>query len=302
MIENIENLPEKPPLAVIAGPTASGKSARALALAKSRNGVIINADASQLYRDLRLLSARPDREEEAQAPHRLYGVLDAAQSCSAASWADMAKREIMTAHESGRLPILVGGTGLYLNTLLRGLAPVPDIEAAVRAEVRELSTAALASALSREDEKMAARLRPSDTQRLARALEVMRSTGTSLADWQQRRQGGIAGSVRLTVEIVDRPREELYARCDARFDAMLAGGALEEVRTLMGRGLSADLPAMKAIGVPPLAAHLAGQTTLAEAAEVAKRDTRRYAKRQQTWFRTQMRWAEPALGAGLTQA
>ncbi len=277
------------PLAVIAGPTATGKSAHALTLAAARNGVIINADASQLYADLRILSARPSAAEEAAAPHRLYGVRDGAEPASASEWAIMAKAEIAAAHADGRLPILVGGTGMYLKVLLDGIAPVPDIDDDIRAAVRRLPTDQLATALSREDPAMAARLRPSDTQRLARALEVMRSTGRSLASWQRELTGGIGSEMSVETTLVDLPRDDLYARCDLRLDLMLDAGALGEVAALAARNLPDTLPVMKAIGVPPLLAHLRGDMSLDDAMATAKRDTRRYAKRQQTWFRTQMK-------------
>ncbi|WBX83651.1 tRNA (adenosine(37)-N6)-dimethylallyltransferase MiaA [Sphingosinicella microcystinivorans] len=279
--------PSLPPLAVIAGPTASGKSAFALRMAETRRGVIINADASQCYCDLSVLSARPSPAETARAPHRLYGFLDAEAPLGAAGWADLARREIGRAHEQGLLPILVGGTGLYLRTLLHGIAPVPDIDPDVRAAVRALDTGALAEALAREDPGMAARLHPNDTQRMARALEVIRSTGASLGDHQAQLSGGLLGAVALEPAVVEIDRDELGRRCDARFDAMLAEGGLDEAARLLALGLDPALPVMKAIGVPPLIAHLKGDCTLGEAVLRAKLDTRRYAKRQRTWFRNQ---------------
>ncbi len=270
---------------MIAGPTASGKSALALEAARARGGVIINADASQLYADLRVLTARPTAAEEAAAPHRLYGVRDAALPCSAAEWAAMAAAEIAAAHRAGRLPILVGGTGLYLSALMEGIAPVPPIEAGVRAAVRQMAPAAVRAALEAEDPAMARRLRASDPQRNARALEVIRSTGRSLAEWQQARTGGMLGQVALeTWLVVPEDRAAHAARAEARLDSMLAAGALEEVRRLVLRGLAPDLPAMKALGVKPLAAHLSGALALEEAIARAKADTRRYIKRQLTWF------------------
>lgn len=275
----------KPPLAVIAGPTASGKSALALALAEKRNGVIINADASQIYADLRIVSARPSASEEARAPHRLYGVVDGATACSAAAWAAMAREAIADVQAKGRLPILVGGTGLYIRTLLDGIAPVPEIPDDVRSEVRAIDDPH--SALAAEDPAMAARLRPSDRQRSARALEVWRATGRSLGDWQQGNVGGIGDAVELEPYVVEIDRDDLYARCDARFDIMLAEGALGEAAALAARQLPPTLPVMKALGVPPLLRHLAGEIDLPTAAAEAKQDTRRYAKRQLTWFRNQ---------------
>lgn len=275
----------KPPLVVIAGPTASGKSALALDFAERANGVIVNADASQVYADLRILSARPLAEEEARVPHCLYGVIDGAVACSAADWAGRARAAIGESHAAGRTPVLVGGTGLYIRTLLDGIAPVPEIPEAVRVEVRALDDPH--AVLRLEDLGMAAKLRPSDRQRSARALEVKRATGRSLADWHAATEGGIAAEVDLRAHVVEIDREQLYARCDQRFDAMLAAGALDEVGALARRGLSPQLPVMKALGVPPLLRHLAGELSLDEAAEIARRETRRYAKRQLTWFRHQ---------------
>jgi tRNA dimethylallyltransferase len=279
--------PSFPPLAVIAGPTASGKSAFALRMAETRRGVIINADASQCYRDLHVLSARPSPEETARAPHRLYGFLDADTPLGAAGWAALARREIDRAHEQGQLPILVGGTGLYLRTLLEGIAPVPEIDPDIRTAVRSLETAALAETLAREDPVMAAHLHPNDTQRMARALEVIRSTGVSLAHHQSQLSGGLLGSVALEPAVVEIDKDELGRRCDARFDAMLDAGGLDEVARLLSLGLDPTLPVMKAIGVRPLVAYLKGESTREAAVLRAKLDTRRYAKRQRTWFRNQ---------------
>jgi len=284
------------PIAVLlAGPTACGKSALAVALARRHEGVVINADSMQIYHDLAILSARPTDEEQNGVPHRLFGVRDAAHPCSAADWRDLAMAEIEKARRADRLPILVGGTGLYFKSLLSGLAPVPDIPADIRGRVRAQlaadGAAAIRDALRREDPKMAAQLRPADGQRMARALEVIRATGRSLADFQaDTRPGGLADAEakgRLVKRVADLPRPTLYARCDARFDAMMAAGALDEVRALAARDLDPDLPAMKALGVPPLLACLRGETDLAAAIDDAKRDTRRYAKRQSTWMRTQ---------------
>lgn len=280
---------------LIAGPTACGKSALAVALARRHDGVVINADSMQIYRDLAILSARPDTGEQNGVPHRLFGIRDAAHPCSVAEWHDLAMAEIDDAWRAHRLPILVGGTGLYFKSLLSGLAPVPDIPAAIRAGVRarlsEEGADAIHAALQREDPAMAARLRPADGQRLARALEVVRATGRSLAAYQaDTRPGGLAAADadgQVIKRVADLPRRALYACCDARFDAMILAGALDEVRALAARGLDPALPAMKALGVPPLLACLDGATDLATAVSVAQRDTRRYAKRQATWMRTQ---------------
>jgi tRNA dimethylallyltransferase len=274
----------KPPLIVIAGPTAAGKSAHAIALAARHRGVIINADASQLYADLALLSARPGADALAAAPHRLYGIWNGAEAGSAARWADLARAEIAAAHAAGQTPILVGGTGLSLAALIEGLADVPPVDPAVRAAVRALDRNAVRQALAAEDPAMAARLHPNDPQRNARALEVVRSTGRSLLLWQQQTGGGIGDLVALETRLLLPERGALYAACDARFDAMLADGALDEAARLLVRGLDPALPVMKALGVPALLAHLEGRLTLAEAIGRAKADTRHYARRQLTWF------------------
>lgn len=275
-------------LALIAGPTASGKSALAVALAERTGGTVINADSAQVYRDLRILSARPSLEEEAGAPHRLFGYIDGAESCSAARWAADARAAIDAAHAAGSLPILVGGTGLYIRTLLDGIAPVPPIDAAIREEVRALPVAEAHTALMREDPAAAARLAPADTTRVARALEVVRSTGRSLADWQASREGGIAGQVHLAPLILLPDRDWLFARCDARLAAMFDDGGIEEVRALLARtDIPNDAPIRRAIGVPEIAAMLAGEIDRDEALDRARLSTRQYAKRQYTWFRNQ---------------
>ena len=271
---------------VLTGPTAGGKSALALDLARRVNGVIINADASQLYRDLAIVTARPSPAEEAQAPHRLYGVLAGDDVCSAARWAGMAKAEIAAARAAGLHPIIVGGTGLYLAALVQGLAPVPAIPDSVRDAVRALETPAARAALEREDPAAAARLMPADRQRTLRALEVVRGTGQPLAAWQARREGGL-GKAAVQGLIVNRPREELNARAAARLEQMLAAGALAEVAALLALGLPAGAPVLKALAVPQLAAHLAGQLSLPEAMAQAWAATRQYQKRQQTWARNQ---------------
>jgi tRNA dimethylallyltransferase len=276
-------------LVVIAGPTASGKSGLALALAAAYGGTIINADALQIYRDLRILTARPDRAAEAAAPHRLYGVLDAAERGSVARWRGLAETEIAAAHESGRLPVVVGGTGLYLRALLTGLAEVPDIPAEIRDEAaalhRELGGAGFRRLLAESDPEAAERLNEGDTQRLIRAWEVVRATGIPLAAWHAREVA--ASPYAAAVILMMPPRPELYAACDARFAAMAAAG-LDEAAALAARGLSPDLPAMKAVGVPELLRHLRGELTRDEAIAAGQQATRRYAKRQTTWFRHQM--------------
>ncbi|MEY5007588.1 MAG: tRNA delta(2)-isopentenylpyrophosphate transferase [Pseudomonadota bacterium] len=247
---------------------------------------LINMDASQVYRDLRVLSARPSEAEEAAAPHQLFGYLDGTESCSAARWAADAKAAIAESAAAGRLPILVGGTGLYLRTLLDGIAPVPEIDPQIRADIRALAVRDAYAALSREDPAAAARLSPNDTTRVARALEVVRSTGRPLADWQKDKLGGIGDQIDLMPMILLPPRDWLYARCDARFVQMMDAG-LDEVAALLARGLDPDLPVMRAIGVPELADHLAGRLSRDAALAAAQMATRNYAKRQFTWFRNQ---------------
>lgn len=281
-----------PPVVVVAGPTASGKSELALGLAERLGGVVINADSMQLYRELRILTARPGPDDEARAPHRLYGVVPAAEACSAARWREMAVAEIEAARAAGRVPLVVGGTGLYFRALIEGLAPVPDVPDSVRREARALHArlggARFHALLSRRDPAMAARLGPGDSQRLVRAYEVLEATGTSLAEWQSLPPAG-PGIERPVVKIVlTPPRDRLYARCDARFLAMVAAGAVTEVAALAALGLDPELPAMKALGVRELRRHLDGELDLEAAVLRAQTATRRYAKRQLTWFRHQM--------------
>lgn len=278
----------KPPLALIAGPTASGKSDLAIraALAAGK-AVVINADSAQVYADLAVLSARPSEAEMQGVPHRLFGAWDGACPCSAADWATAARAEIAAAHAAGALPILVGGTGLYIRTLLDGIAPVPPIDPAIRAEVRALPVDEAYAALAAEDPARAAALAPADTARIARALEVVRSTGKPLAAWQAERTGGIGHTLSLRPLILMPERAWLYERCDRRFAQMWHGGAIAEVCALLARQLDPDLPVMRAIGVPEVADFLAGTCTEAEAVAAGSQSTRRYAKRQYTWLRHQ---------------
>jgi tRNA dimethylallyltransferase len=275
---------------IIAGPTASGKSALALALAEHYRGAVINADALQCYRDLRILTARPGPKEEARAPHRLYGFLDAAERGSAASWRELALAEIAATHAEERLPILVGGTGLYLHALREGLADMPDIPPAIRAEAvalyARLGGAAFRAELTRLDPISAARFPPGDKTRLTRAYEVVRATGKPIGEWQA--HSAKPAPYRFATILLAPPRAALYAACDARFAAMIDKGGLEEAAALLARDLSPDLPAMKAVGLPELFRHLRGEITLPEAITAAQQATRRYAKRQMTWFRHQL--------------
>ena len=286
-----------PPVALIAGPTASGKSALALGLAEQSNGVIINADSAQLYCDLPILSAAPSPAEQGRSEHRLYGVRDGADPCSAADWADLARAEIASIHAAARLPILVGGTGLYLRTLLDGIAPVPPIDPAIRAAVRAAGVAENVAALTLLDPVAAARLNPGDSTRIARALEVVRSSGRTLAEWQEQRSGGIGDTIALTPLILLPPRDWLVERCDRRFAEMVGHGAVGEVEALLARDLDPDLPVMRAIGVRELGALVRGEVSREPAITAGQIATRRYAKRQYTWFAHQTppewpRWTE----------
>jgi tRNA dimethylallyltransferase len=279
------NMARLPPLGLIAGPTASGKSALALSVAERIGGTIVNADASQVYRDLRILTARPTPEDEARVPHRLFGHVDASVAHNAAAWATEARAAIAAVHAAGGVPIVVGGTGLYIETLLLGLAPVPAIDPAIRAAVRAIPVAEAYAALAREDAAAALRLRATDTTRIARALEVVRSTGRSIANWQEERTGGIADEVSLSPLVMMPSSATLAASINARFEAMIDAGAMEEVEALLARGLDAALPAMRAIGRRELSAWRRGDCDRDQAIAAAQTASRRYAKRQRTWFR-----------------
>jgi tRNA dimethylallyltransferase len=285
---------------LIAGPTASGKSALALALADQIGGVVINADSMQVYSDLRVLTARPSAEEEARAPHRLYGYVDAAVNFSAGSFVADAAPALEQARREGCVPILVGGTGLYFRAVTRGLSAVPaipsDIRENVRARMARDGVEALHAELARRDPASAERLKRRDRARIARALEVIEATGRSLVDWHHDGLPPLLPPGTYSALFLAPAREALYARIDARFEAMLKRGALEEVERLAARRLDPLLPAMKAHGVRPLMKHLEGEITLAEAAEIGCADTRHYAKRQFTWFRHQLpefSWVKP---------
>jgi tRNA dimethylallyltransferase len=288
--------PEKAVL--IAGPTASGKSALALALAEQLGGMVINADSMQVYRDLRIITARPTPAEAARVPHRLYGHVDAAENYSVGRWLADVGPALDETRAAGRVPILVGGTGLYFRALTQGLSNIPpvplEIRGRVRARMETDGVAALHAELVRRDPST--RLKPADRTRVARALEVLEATGRSLADWHREGLPPPIDALSAVKVFLAPARDELRRRIDARFDAMLAAGALDEVRALMARKLDPLLPAMKAHGVPWLIRHLNGEITLAEAAEGAKADTRRYIKRQFTWARHQLpdwTWLEP---------
>ena len=278
---------EEPRIWLIAGPTASGKSALALRLAQAIHGDIVNADSMQLYADLQVLSARPPREDTLLAPHHLFGVADAADGWSVGRWLDAARPILGDIARWRRPAIIVGGTGLYFAALTKGLADIPpvprDLADSLAAQLGELG---MRDHLARADPEAEARIDRGDLQRLSRALAVVRHTGRALTAWQQDTQPALPpGSWRAVV--LEPPRAELYTRCDARLAAMVEHGALEEVRALLARNLSPDLPAMKAVGVRELAEHLAGTATLPAALARAQMETRRFAKRQMTWFRNQ---------------
>jgi len=294
---------------LIAGPTASGKSALALELAAKLGGVIINADSMQVYRDLRIITARPTPDDEKRMPHRLYGHVDAAENYSVGRWFGEAAAALADTFGQGRPAIVTGGTGLYFSTLTRGIAAVPPIPVEIRRAVRNRLTAEGVAALHEElrkcDPATAARLKPGDRARITRALEVVLATGRSLTQWHEDNMPARLDLAAAAKVFLMPNRDELGLRIDARFDAMMAAGALEEVRALAARNLDTNLPAMKAHGVPWLIRHLKGEIAMAEAVTQAKRDTRRYTKRQATWFRNQLpqfEWAEPQHAATAVEA
>jgi len=280
------------PVLIVAGPTASGKSVLALDVAAEFDGVVINADSMQVYAELRILTARPDEAAEARVPHRLYGVLPVKEVCSAARWRDMALEAINEAHQAGRLPILCGGTGLYLRSLMQGLSPIPGIPDEIRNEVRarleQEGPDAQFGRLRVVDPETAGRLAPGDRQRVARALEVQAATGRPLSAWLAVPPEGPPPGLRFKTIILAPPRDDLYAACDERLLQMVRAGALEEVEALRQEAVDPSLPAMRALGLPAFLCHQAGELGLEEAIEAAQQATRRYAKRQMTWFRHQI--------------
>ncbi|MBR1152405.1 tRNA (adenosine(37)-N6)-dimethylallyltransferase MiaA [Bradyrhizobium sp. JYMT SZCCT0428] len=290
---------------LIAGPTASGKSALALELAQKAGGVVINTDSMQVYRDLRIITARPTPAEEAQAPHWLYGHVDAAVNFSAGAWVADAAKMLSEAQVAKRLPIFVGGSGLYFKALTRGLSAVPpipaDVRDSVRARLERDGVEALHAELAQRDPVTAERLKPRDRARIARALEVVEATGRALTDWHREGLPPLLPQGEFHALFLSPERDQLYGRIDARFDAMLEAGALEEVAALAARHLDPLLPAMKAHGVPALIRHLNGEISQTEAAEIGRADTRHYAKRQFTWFRHQLpefEWVAPEAALG----
>jgi tRNA dimethylallyltransferase len=294
---------------LIAGPTASGKSALALELAQKTGGVVINTDSMQVYRDLRIITARPTVEEEARAPHRLYGHVDASVNFSAGAWVADAAKVLADARAAGCLPIFIGGSGLYFKALTRGLSAVPPIPAetreTVRARLERDGVEALHAELARRDPVSAERLKPRDRTRIARALEVVEATGRTLPEWHRDGLPPLLPPGEFNALFLAPERDQLYARIDARFDAMLGAGALEEVAALAARKLDPLLPAMKAHGVPALIRYLSGEITREQAAEIGRADTRHYAKRQFTWFRHQLpefEWVKPEAARGWSEA
>jgi tRNA dimethylallyltransferase len=272
---------------ILTGATASGKSALAADIAARKQGMVINADSMQLYYEAPILTAQPTAKEREVIPHKLYSVLDAESGCSVAEWVTMACTEIQWCWDKGYLPIVVGGTGMYLRALMQGLSPIPDIDPDIRDNVRKLTTAALQEALRREDPAIFSQLHPTDTQRMARALEVVRSTGYSLLYWQDIPPSLPLPEAHFQLYITSLPRPLLYERINHRVEQMLAMGALEEVRALHRRGLDPALPLMRAVGVKELIAYLNNDVMLEEAADAIKTASRQYAKRQMTWMRHQ---------------
>lgn len=285
------------PVLVIAGPTASGKSGLALELAERFDGRLINADSMQLYRELEILTARPGAAELMRAPHRLFGALPAADPCSAGRWREFALAEIAAAHRARQLPILVGGSGLYLRSLIEGIAEIPTPPPAIRDELSRALTAqgyaALLAELTACDAPTAARLQPNDPQRLLRALGVYRATGRPISDWHRAAPGGAPSGLIFFAYRLEPARDRLYRACDLRLEKMLAAGAIEETRQVLALGLDPALPAMKAIGLREFGDHLSGHSRLDEALAAAQQATRNYAKRQGTWFRNQFPAAQP---------
>ncbi|MCX7308731.1 MAG: tRNA (adenosine(37)-N6)-dimethylallyltransferase MiaA [Afipia sp.] len=285
---------------LIAGPTASGKSALALALAEATGGIIINTDSMQVYRDLRIITARPTPDDEMRAPHLLYGYSDAAMNCSAGAWIADAASVLDKAYADNRLPIFTGGSGLYFKALTRGLSAVPpipqEIRESIRARLEQDGVETLHAELAKRDFASAEKLKPRDRSRIARALEVIEATGRSLTDWHRDGMLPLLPADQTVGLFLDPDRDDLYARIDRRFSRMIEMGALDEVAALAARNLNPLLPAMKAHGVPALIRHLAGDIRLDEAIEIGRADTRHYAKRQFTWFRHQLpefEWIAP---------
>ena len=285
MSDNAQN-----PILIVCGPTASGKSALALDIARAFDGVVINADSMQVYRELRILTARPNDEDLRRAPHRLYGIASVTEVFSAGRWRELAVAEIRAAHGAGKLPIICGGTGFYIRALTEGLSEIPDIPADIRSATRQriktIGNEAAYRELAKRDPKTAMQLNPGDTQRVMRALEVLEATGRSLANWQAEAKTAPDSDWRFHTLLIEPDRSELNRVIEDRFQQMIGQGALREVAGL--DGIDGDLPALKAVGVADLRLHLADQMSLDEAVTRAQTATRRFAKRQTTWFKNQI--------------
>lgn len=278
------------PVVVIAGPTASGKTALAIKLAEKLNGEIVNADSMQIYRDLPVLTAIPSKQERGDIPHHGYGVFDGGERCSVGRWLELIRKIATDIRGRGRIPILVGGTGMYIRAALFGISSIPDVADDIRQQAtalhRDKGGAGFRAELAKHDLRLAERLDDGDTQRLIRGMEVFMATGTPLSQWQEKPLEGKLDAPAVTIKISP-PRDELYAMIDKRYPLMLEQGGIEEGEAFLSRGLSPDLPLMKAVGFPPLASYLRGEISRKDAVDIACRDTRRYAKRQTTWFNNQ---------------
>ena len=277
---------------IIAGPTASGKSSLAIKAAEKFDGVIINSDAMQVYSELRILTARPSKYDESIVPHKLYGTLPATKNCSVALWKELAETEILACWQKGVLPIIAGGTGLYIKALMQGLSEIPQVSGEIREEVisrrNKKGAEAFHDELRRFDPKTALKVDLNDTQRMVRAYEVYLGTNRSLSDWQESKPTKAPFKANYQIVILDPPRDKLYKKCDHRFNWMIKNGAIDEVKGLLSLNLEPTLSAMKAIGVAQLTSYLSHEQTLDIAVSEAQKMTRRYAKRQLTWFRNQI--------------
>lgn len=283
---------KKNPIIILSGPTASGKSDMALSVAKKIDAVIINCDSKQLYKEIPIITAQPSADEQKEVPHELYGVISAAEDCSVGRWLGMAKEAIDKVHASGKTPVLVGGTGMYIKSLTEGIAQIPKIDEDLREQVRKLvekrGSEAVHAMLAKDDQKMATKLKPRDRQRVARAYEVLKQTGKSLSHWQQQKSKPAYPPEDFKKFFLNLPREQVYKNCENRFEKMLDAGLIEEIKALDAMNLNPELPSMRAHGVPEILAYLHGDMSLDEACDQAKRNTRHYIKRQFTWFRHQM--------------
>jgi tRNA dimethylallyltransferase len=283
----------KKQIIILSGPTASGKSALALVIARACNAVIINCDSKQLYAEIPIITAQPTAAEKAEVPHDLYGVISVAEDCSVGRWVEMAKIVIDKVHAAGKLPLLVGGTGMYVKALTEGIPEMPDIDEEIRRNARscmlEMGSEAMYETLEKEDPVMAARLEKNDSQRITRAYEVLKQTGKSLDWWQKQPAKTVYPPENFLKFFLSPPREVVYANCNTRFEKMMEAGVMQEIAALDAMGLSPELPSMKAHGVPELLAYLHGEMSLEDAIDQAQKNTRHYIKRQFTWFRHQMK-------------